>query len=507
MVLADEVNPVNQLYRELSRRYKASWTFHRFLLGLRKFFGSEDLDDRTKDFQGLYQSLRQVSLRLNDLDIPPVVEELEEARRRLSQLTESLDQQDRKISPSLVRLFFQRVKTQDERILIELIRFYLEAQRGRDWWPERADKVDYLLSRLGEAIADPANGGDHERLKRVLGGISEYVKVSAPGDPQKIANRMKLIQAVRDEIEQVGSFEVLAERELVAHYRSLKHGLGALIVEKSVLPMIVSTNLAVSARVDELTEKAQEKIFEDYERVSQLEEQGLLGRELVEPVSKLHNQVGSFKKQVKGGTLRLDTMAEIQNSVRDIVGRIASDETADLEGELATAGVLAAEHALGTAAERDLLGSVFEDLVEALRETHRGSDRASGLDSRLLDFRLGHREIEAFARLSSGATCDTELEQFLLAASSLRRKIRLLVGRLHNVGIEASSDGRKVDFLDAGASLRLGDLYLRRFGHFLEMRLADQETPQVRELQFSKMHLMREYSGLWLLVNETLRRR
>lgn len=505
MVLADEVNPVNQLYRELSTRYKAGWTFHRFILGLRKFFGNQDLDDRTKDFQSLYHGLRELSLRLNDLDIPPVVRQLDEARRKLEGLIGSLDQQDEKIPPSLVRLFFQRVKTRDERILIELVRFYLEAQNGRDWRPERVDKVDYLLSRLGEATADLEDGGGRERLRRVLGGISKHMPNSGSSDPQKVANRMKLIQAVRNEIEQVETFEALTERDLVAHYRSLKHSLGGLLVEASILPMVVSTNMAVSARVDELTEKAQEKIFEDYERVSDLEKQGLLGRDLAESVSKLHNQVGSFKKQIERGTLRIDAIAEIQGSVQDIFGRIAFDETADLQEELAKSEVLTAEHVLRTGVERDMLGALFEDLVEALRETYRGSGQARGLDSRLLEYRLEPREIEAFARLSSGAECDASLELLLLTASSLRRKIRLLVEKLRNDGVEASPAERKAALADASRCLRLGDLYLRRFGHFLEMGLVDQEVPRIRELQISKMHLMREYSGLWLLANKSLR--
>lgn len=507
MVPADEVNPVNQLYRELSSRYKAGWTFHRFMQGLRKFFGSQDLDDRTREFQSLYQSLREVALRLNDFDIPPVVERLKAAQRCLDELMESLDQQDGKISPSLVRLFFQRVKTQDERILIELIRFYLEVQRGRSWRPERADKVDFLLSRLGGAIAGPDDDGDRGRLNRVLRGISEYLASPAPIDPQKVANRIELIKVVGNEFERVDTFDALTERDLVGHYRNLKHGLGAMVFQESILPMIVSTNLSVSARVKELTEAAQERIFEDYERVSGLEEQGLLGRDLAESVSKLHNQVGSFKKQVEGGTLRIETMAEIQGSVQDIFGRIAFDETADLKDELARGEVLAVESVLHSAAERDLLAALFENLVEALRETYRGSDEASGLDSRLLEYRLGAREIEAFGRLSSGANCDTSLEQFLLAASSLRRKIRLLVGELHNVGDGASAAGRKAALKDAAAGVQIADLYLRRFAHFLEMRLGDQETPRIRELQVLKMHLMREYSGLWLLVNESLRQR
>ncbi len=388
MVLADEVNPVNQLFRELSGRYKAGWTFHRFMLGLRKFFGSQDLDDRTTDFQDLYRTLREVSLSLNDLDMPPVVERLDEARRQLDDLIESLDEQDKLISPSLVRLFFQKVKTQDERILIELIRFYLEAQRGRDWEPERIDKADFLLSRLGESIVDGENGGDNERLNRVLGGIAKYLEHPAPIDPKKVANRMKLIQAVRSEVEKVESFDLLTERDLVAHYRNLKHGLGAMVFDKSILPLIVSTNMSVGARVNKLTEAAQAQIFKNYEKVSGLEEQGLLGRELAESVSKLHNQVGSFRKQVKGGTLRIDAVAEIKDSVQEIFARIALDDTADLEDVIGGGEALSVESILRSAPEQALLGPLCEDLLQALGETYRGSDEATGLAPRLLEYRL-----------------------------------------------------------------------------------------------------------------------
>lgn len=504
MVLTSEVNPVNRLYRELSGRYKAGWTFHRFIHGLRKFFDGQGLDDRTAEFQSLFKSLKEVSARLDEVDIVPVMDRLKTVRRSLDDLIEALDREDRKVAPSLVRLFFQRVKTRDERILIDLVRFYLEAQRGRDWEPERSDKVDYLLSRLGEVVTSTEGGGGSERLNRVLGGISGYLSAS-PVDPQKLTNRRKLIEAVRREVQKITTFEGLTERDLVAHYRKVKHGLGGMVFEKSILPLVVNTNLEVSARVGELTEKAQEKIFADYEKVSALEEQGLLTSDLRETVSKLHHQVGDFRDKVKGGTLRLDAVTEIQRAVQEIFGRIQADETVDLEEYTIGADPLAGANALVSAAEQKLLGELFQGLIGALRGARSAGDRPNKLDSGLLEYRLGAREIEAFARLSSGARCDPSLELFVLAASSLRRKIRLLVDELHNVVREATPETRREALDEANAALRIGDGYLRRFSHFLEMRIADGEAEKIRELQVLKMHLMREYSGLWLLVNESIR--
>ena len=50
-----------------------------------------------------------------------------------------------------------------------------------------------------------------------------------------------------------------------------------------------------------------------------------------------------------------------------------------------------------------VIGNLYEHLLEALRDARRAFEKPSELDSRLLEYRLGPREIEAFARLSSGA--------------------------------------------------------------------------------------------------------
>ena len=511
MVLTDEVNPVNQRYRTLSNRYKAAWTFHRFMLGLRKFFGGRELDDRTDDFRSLYQRLREVSGRFDDLDIARVVEKLSKIGGLLDGLIDDLDEQDRKISASLVRLFFQRVKTQDERILIDLIRFYLEAQRDRDWNPERADKVDFLLSRLGRGVVGSDGGGDRKRLHRMLDGISDYAKEGAGFDSQKVANRLKLIRAVASELEQVESFEELTERDLVSHYRNLKHGLGAMVFEASILPLIVSTNLAVAARVTELTDRAQAKIFEDYERVSGLQERGLLGQELAESVSKLHGQVGSFKKQVDSGTLRIGAIAEIQNSVLGLVQRIglgagaAAAEAGRHFGPDVTAAV---ESILVTSSELELLGATLEAVVASFRGPQPAARHEVGSSSKGLLVPPSARELEALDRLAGDHAGDVDLERFLVAAFCLRLRLGQLGEQLQSSVDEADTGVREAMRRNADACLRLGDLYLRRFDHFLDFASFLEEGRAVGRhggdgVRNSKMRLMRVYSELWLAVRES----
>lgn len=498
MVLPDEVNPVNESYRALSSRYKAGWTFHRFLLGLRKFFGSKDLDDRTGDFQDLYKSLKAVSLRLNDLDFPPVVAELQRLDSELSSLMESLDDQDRNISPSLVRLFLQRVQTQDERILIDLVRFYLDVQRGRTWDPPRVDKVDFLLTRVGEGASE-AERGDRERLSRVLKGLTLFDGPASPTDPQKIANRVKLIEAVRDEFNELESFEELTQKDLVSHYRNLKHGLGALMFEKSVLPLVVNTNLLAASRVQELTESAQNNIFTDYEKVSELEEQGLLTQDLTTSVSELHSKVSKFRKQINKGTVRLDEVAGIRETVRKIFGRLELSETSDLAEQIGVGDPLAVESVLVTPVEQRVLGREYSELEAVLSESKRGRGESSAFHHRLLLYRFEPREIDAFTRLADSEKCNVRLEQFLLAAATLRRRIRNLVAEIREATEPGTASGAIRTRHSPEDVLQLADLYLRQFDHYLEL---DASVGGSREagLKSLKMRMMREFAGLWLLV-------
>ena len=42
------------------------------------------------------------------------------------------------------------MKNYDEKILSQLVKFYLYAQRGGPWPTDRLDKIDFLLARLSE---------------------------------------------------------------------------------------------------------------------------------------------------------------------------------------------------------------------------------------------------------------------------------------------------------------------------------------------------------------------
>ena len=64
-----ELTVVHQRYIDLSDRFRAAWTFHQFLQGLQKIFLESAPGRYPADFQGLYNTLKDVSQNLNASEI------------------------------------------------------------------------------------------------------------------------------------------------------------------------------------------------------------------------------------------------------------------------------------------------------------------------------------------------------------------------------------------------------------------------------------------------------
>ncbi len=505
-----EVNPLNSKYIELTARYKACWTFHRFIVGLQKFFGQREIRSFPFDFQSLYKKLRAASVSLNIA--PDRVEgELAEIEEELGSFIEVLDDQDGAVSPSQIRLFFTRVKNWDERLLIEMIRFYQEVQRGRSWEPDRIDKADFLVSRLAESIAGPDLEGDRGRLTRILERLSAHVDLQSV-EREKTANRKKLIESVRSEIRRVRQFDELTEKDLVGHYRRVKHGLGRLFFEGSILALVVETNAILAERIQELSKLEEKRIFDDYERITQLEQAGRVDGSVIDAVNELHSEVGRFKKILKGGGFRLADLSRLKQALERLGPRLESGKTEERPAAAVEAALPAPPLAgLGPPAfvmptlfawreAQDLVGADLEDLFSTLSAAEPAAEPAAvATSASLLSFRLEPREVVAFRRLAAGAGADDRLEGFVLGAAALRRRINREVDEIHShLSRTGSAGGPAVE--TARRTAAVGDWYLRQFSHFIEAAALAGEAAEAQALQVLKMRLMRDYSGLWLVL-------
>ena len=75
---------------------------------------------------------------------------------------------DEQIPPSLLRRFFDRLRNQDEKVLLAIIKFYLDASRVSE---DTLDKLDILFTRLAEIPRE-----DHGSLMRERHEIERLVQ-------------------------------------------------------------------------------------------------------------------------------------------------------------------------------------------------------------------------------------------------------------------------------------------------------------------------------------------
>lgn len=525
-------NPLNAQYIELAARFKACWTVHRFQEGLQKFFGQHDLGATKLNLQSLYKRLRGAGAALDGAGAITAAgalhAELDAIKGVLAEALAELEAKDARVAPSTVRRFFQKVDSYDERILIEMVRFYQEVQRGRTWSADRIDKVDFLVSALARMIAGADLAGDRRRLDRVLDSLAGNA-AGVASEQGKVRNRLQLIGLVRDAVDSIGTFAELDEKRLVEQYRTLKHSLGDAFFDRAVLGRIIETNVAVGKLVVRVTRWEEERIFADYERLSDIESSGVEDRELLKAVTQIRADVGTFRRKVETGSIRIAEVVRLRDSLGSIDASLKARDDEDQsrpagEGEEAAdgqrsesfeitaslesgamerepideesppappvlAGAQTAEILRGRSDE--VITPWLEELLTALASVDRGSAVEEAVCSAPLGgFDLEPREVVAYRRLVVGGGA-IHRERFLLSAAAVR------------VALERAERGARPGEASApapaarGRVLDLADRYLRDFGHYLEN--AGRESPREAEaLLRCRVRLMRAFSGVWL---------
>ena len=147
----EKIQLLHDDYIRLTERFKALWTFNQFLRGVYKTFFSSEPGYKL-DFNALYEEIRAVAAQMNTSLPEAVAPRLRELWDKLDAFAHELRETDRRVSPSFVRRFFEKVRPQDEKIAFHLLRFYFsQAEVDEDV----IDKVDFLATVAATGRADP----------------------------------------------------------------------------------------------------------------------------------------------------------------------------------------------------------------------------------------------------------------------------------------------------------------------------------------------------------------
>jgi len=521
MTTVQELSVLHRRYADISHRFRAGWTFHQFLQSLGKTLLQRVEDQHSTEFQNLYTGLKEISQSLNASESEKIRHRLEAIDRRLTELIGVLDAEDTKVTPDLLRQFFRRVKNYDEKILTQLVRFYLYAHVSGPWPTERLDKIDFLLARLSEEVDDRSGElvlRDHHRLTEIFQGIWAQLGEAPPGD-QLIEESRSAIDRLRHEMGGVESLDALNESALIRRYRETKHGLGRYYFYPELLLPIQETNLVFKSRIQKLYRQEEQRIVAEYQRVFELEREVSLDSQLDRELAAFREEIERFEKQLQKEEFRLGDIAQIRQKVRELLPRLTAGRPPTAErpsvSRMATStGEVVLHRATSAAAapltsSEELLGDYYRRLVDTLKNINPPdlAPERVVLRPEVFALRVEPREIEAYRRVFGKGENDREVEQFLFESAALRIRINEEAHEIASLLDETSVTGDAVVFARARLTCRMADAYLWRFNHVLQEQMMAGSMTECRQIQLLRMRLMRDYSGLWLLAFKPLYKR
>ena len=504
-VTVHDLSAQHRRYVGLAGRFKAGWTFHQFLQGLQKFFVEAEIPRYPSDFQEIHATLKLVADNLTGSDHDKVAGDLDRAARQLAQMTALLSAADARVAPPLLRQFFERVRNYDDQILAQMVRFYLLLAGEDGLSGDRLDKVDFLVTKLSEEV-DPVSGSvlmrDRRRLREIFGGFWAMFEDLAP-DPAWLEERRQDIDEFRRELGALPDLDALAESRLVARYRETKQILGRYLLYPEVLTSVVETNLAIKNKVRQNFRAEEERILSESQRILELEAQVPMDLKLDQELSVFRQKLEEFERKQRSDNVKLEDIAFLRRQVEDLMPRLArrapsgphlvSPRDLSPEGEGTDDSPVASD---------EILTAHFRQVVEALGGTDNLSPpRAVALDREVYHLRLEPREVIAFRRVFVTSEGDAAAERFLLEAASLRLKMNEEAAQITEILDETAVTRDSPVFERARRTTKLGDAFVQRFGQMIEESVRAGLFAEAQQLQLLRMRLIRDYSGLWLLVN------
>ncbi|MEM9291772.1 MAG: hypothetical protein AAGD01_08830 [Acidobacteriota bacterium] len=508
-----ELTLLHNRYVDLSDRFRAAWAFHQFLQSVRKMFLPAQNQRPSADFQEVYSRLKAVSQNLNASEADSIRVELTGLASRIERLTAQILEEDSKVAPQYVRRFFQKVKGYDDKLLTQLVKLYLFGVEHGEWNSDRIDKADFLLTRLAEEKTEEEGRltlRDGRRLAEILEGLWRVLNAEDDGGPL-VEGHLSSLKELRALVEPVASLDELNDQNLVGRYRDIKHSLGELFFEPRLLRAILETNITLHNKVQRLYREEERRVIIDYQRIFELEREVPVDSELTERLDRFRKAVERFETSLQGREISLNDLASLKDHIRDLLPQLNAASRSG--GDLTTSS---GEHklAVGTPSagssggfgigddEAQLeLRESYERLEAALSEASPlAPPQTVALSRELFPYRLEPREILAYRRLNTDPQCNRSLERFLLEAAALRVRINEQADEIKGLLDDTAVTGDGPLFTSARRTVRLADSFQRQFDHLIDRAVLLGHLDQANPLQILRMRLVRDSSGLWLLV-------
>ncbi len=550
-----DLKGLNQAYTRLSEKFKTFWTFHQFLQGIHKtFFGNAPAYQ--VDFQGLYDEIKNVTVAMTFQPPAVVLDQINRLDAQLDVVYRTLSEDDRKIAPSYVRRFFERVKTEDEKLLMAILRFYFFSRVVSH---DDLDKIDYLITVIGARRS--LDDGHYiprfpQELQKLFGSFLALARRPAIA-PEDVKSAVTGFEVLKRDVEGCRRFEDLTEKKILENLRTLKHRLGPTFFSADVLSAILETNLAAKNKFQALYEDEEQRINDSSRQLLEMEKElernpRFRGEELQEEFRRFRQYREEFEKQGKERGVRHREVAQLAESIDHLMAKFeiasgvgpspfdreapgftgavtestgpeADPEPAPQRGptettlagwrpDSSTVGAAAGPAAEGSvvpASARDpLTAEAASKILYSIEMLEEGTGSGTATYHKTLQrLRLEPWEVRAARRITAEElpTDPVEREVILLFfdTAALRFKIEEEAAQLRGYGPAGSEDVVLQEKLnECGLCLIRAQETDRRFRAALESAM-DLTSPseKINELNRSRFRLLRSFAGLWLLHN------
>jgi hypothetical protein len=519
------LHELNQRYVRLTDRCRSQWTFYQYLQGLFKHLYNSPCPIEI-DFPTLFNELRQLGAGLGHPETARTEKTISQINTRLDGQARKLLEVDGQIPPSLLRRFFDRLRNQDEKVLLAIIKFYLEDRKVSE---DTLDKLDILFTRLAEIPREDHSSLVRERheIERLVGPLL-HLHPPAETSAQEIDVLLHALGDLKAEVLACRTFTKLVSGGALDRFRSLKRRLGETLLHPRLLPVLLETTVNIKNRFRMLWEDEETALLADTNKVRDLEKQ-LSGhpematpdlREMLEVFASAHQR---FDEGRQTENLRREDALKLRIALNRILDQFDVAQLGNvppppspmpsdpgLDGVAPAVEFLTPGSGAGSAISALQADGLLQEYVSKILFALElvGDDRSAAeavKAKELATLRLEACEVDAFRRLLDTraplGSLDHERARLLVQAAALRIRMddeAREIDRLERRGSEHLAETVE----RASQSLQRASEIERRFAWVVDDALYRGDTEFLEPLYRCRFRLLRAYSGLWLIHND-----
>ena len=417
-MIADRAQQLREDYIRLSERFKSLWTFQQFLRGVQKAFFSTEPGTKLH-FGTFYDDLRAAGDLVHEQASPASAKQIQSLTKRVEGFTAELREADRRISPSFVRRFFERVQPQDEKTALHLLRFYF-SQPDKD--ADVVDKINFLATVAAAASSDPASSAarPETELRRIFEIVTAGTVWTRPSDGEATAIAY-VVNEIAGRVARAQSFEELTSRGLIEEFRSLKRRTGDSLAHPEVLYAVAVGNLTTRAAFSRFYRSEEKMLTKATSRIDDLERElrrGSAGDALPDELRRFQELRDRYRRGALDSNVRAQDIVQLKSAIGDVLQKFDRKPA-----ETGTDSVpAAAREELADPSEEAFWRPFVERLLAAVEIAESGrAPAASGTGRGDLD--LDPWELQAVRRaIATGGEPANDRDGTLLRAVALRVK-------------------------------------------------------------------------------------